>query len=329
MWAKFTWVVLLLCGTLLAAEGPGVSSYWYKGNQVDVQTVDGITIQAALMTVGHVNRIDIRVFNHSNAPVTVQPESIALTTTGVEDVDLPSLSEKELQKSASRALLADSMLMGFISTAAQRTSATTTTIPLDYEGAKAARVQPSRSEAEAARRHKLEQLLLQRINLYPNETTTGSIFYKGGGKFDGALITIGMGTRLFNLPFGVNTPATAFVASNAPVASQPAGASPPEGEGMTATIPEIERGGNPLYYALGIEGEPSRIEGFLITAVTSYSRAAKAGLRAIDDTIIAVNGVPVRTADEINRLIAGGETSKVTLTVMHQYWQEEKIIELH
>ena len=330
MWAKFTWAVLLLCGTLLAAEGPGVSSYWYKGNQVDVQTLDGVTIQAALMTVGHLNRVDIRVFNHSNVPITVQPESIALTTTGVEDIDLPALSEKEIQKSVSRTLLTDNMLLGFISSAAQRTSATTSTIPPDYEGAKAARVQPSRAEVEAARRQKIEQLTLQRINLYPNETTMGSIFYKGGGKFDGALITIGMGTRLFNLPFGVNTPATAFVASNAPVAAQPAGASPPEGDATTAgTIPEIERGGNPLYYALGIEGEPSRTEGFLITAVTSYSRAAKVGLRAIDDTIIAVNGVPVRTAEEINRLIAGGDTSKVTLTVMHQYWQEEKIIELH
>ena len=60
MWAKFTWAVLLLCGTLLAAEGPGVSSYWYKGNQVDVQTLDGVTIQAALMSVGHLNRVDIR-----------------------------------------------------------------------------------------------------------------------------------------------------------------------------------------------------------------------------------------------------------------------------
>ncbi len=145
MWAKFTWAVLLLCGTLLAAEGPGVSSYWYKGNQVDVQTLDGVTIQAALMSVGHLNRVDIRVFNHSNVPITVQPESIALTTTGVEDIDLPVLSEKEIQKSVSRALLTDNMLLGFISSAAQRNSATASTIPPVYEGAKAARFKPSRS----------------------------------------------------------------------------------------------------------------------------------------------------------------------------------------
>ncbi len=328
MLSKIAWAVLLVCGTSIAVEGPGVNSYWYKGYQVDVQTLDGVTIQAALMTVGRYNRVDVRVFNHSNVPVTIQPESIALTTTGIEDIDLPTLEEKEVQKSISNPLLGANLLMGFISTAAQKTSATTTTLPPDYVGAKAARIQPTRAEAEAARRHRIEQLLLQRITLLPSETTTGSLFFKGGGKFDGALVTIGLGTRLYNLPFGVDTPATAFVASNAPAPAGPAGASPPEGDASPAVL-EIERGGNPLYYALGIEGEPNHAEGFLITAITSYSRAAKAGLRAIDDTIIAVNGVPVRTADEINRLIASGDSSKVTLTVMHQYWQEEKIIELH
>lgn len=326
MLSKIVWAVLLLSGTSIAVEGPGLNTYWYKGNQVDVQTLDGVTIQAAMMSVGHYNRVDIRVFNRGAAPVTIQPESIALTTTGVADIDLAALSEKEIEKSVSKQLLSSNLLMGFVAAAAQKTSAATAPLPPDYDGAKAARVRPSRAEAEAIRRRQISDLLLQRNTLLQGQSVTGSIFFKGGGKFDGALVTIGLGTRLYNLPFGVGTPATAFVAANSN-AAPPAGASPPDDAG-TVVVPE-ERGGNPLYYQLGIEGEPSHVEGFLITAIMSYSRAAKAGLRAIDDTIIAVNGVPVKTAEEINRLIAGSDSPKVTLTVMHQYWQEEKIIELH
>ncbi len=327
---KIAWAVLFLTTAGIAVESPGISTYWYKGNQVDVQTLDGVTVQASVMNLGKYNRVDIRVLNKATGPVTVQPESVALTITGDEhDVDLAQLSERDVDRSVSRDLLVGNLLNGFVASASAQIT-TAGVMALDYPDAKAARFHPSRAEAAAARREQISELLLQRVTVLPNQAAIGSVFFRGPSKLDGALVTIGLGTRLYNLPFGIGSPASS-VASLALNSAAPAaaGASAPEGDVAQAVTPEIEQDGNPLYYVLGIAGQASHVEGFEITAITPYSPAARAGLRAQDDTILAINGVRVRSAEQINRLLASGEPSKVTVTVMHQYWQEEKVIALH
>lgn len=175
---KIAWAVLFLTTAGIAVESPGISTYWYKGNQVDVQTLDGVTVQASVMNLGKYNRVDIRVLNKATGPVTVQPESVALTITGDEhDVDLAQLSERDVDRSVSRDLLVGNLLNGFVASASAQIT-TAGVMALDYPDAKAARFHPSRAEAAAARREQISELLLQRVTVLPNQAAIGSVFFR-------------------------------------------------------------------------------------------------------------------------------------------------------
>jgi hypothetical protein len=320
MITKLIWVLLLLSAASVAVEPGGARTYWYKGNQIDVLTLDGGTVQGSLLTSGRYNRVDLRVFNRGTRTVRIQPESVALTAVADKDIEMETLSEREVQKSVSEQLLVGSVLNGFVPSASQSAANKVSWMPDAASRWEPYRVPPSPAEAAAARRRQINELLLRDTTVLPNESLTGSVFFKGAGKFEGALVTIGLGSRLFKLAFGEGAPPVAMAAL--------------EANSIAATLPQsdlapVEANPNPLFYELGIEVKPSRFEGLEITGITAYSPAAKAGLRATDDTILSVNGVPVKTVDDINRVLSGQQLSKVTMTVMHQYWQEEKVITLH
>jgi S1-C subfamily serine protease len=86
--------------------------------------------------------------------------------------------------------------------------------------------------------------------------------------------------------------------------------------------------GDEALQLLGVEGTPDKFEGFRLTAVRPYSVAAKAGLHATDDAIIAVNGKPVKTENDVNLALRGRSSSDVLITFMHQYWRQEKLVRL-
>ena len=77
---------------------------------------------------------------------------------------------------------------------------------------------------------------------------------------------------------------------------------------------------------LGIQGTTDVYEGFRVTAVKPYSPAAKAGIRAKDDSIIAVNGKPVTSESDLNLALRQRNSSKILITMMHQYWRVETTI---
>jgi hypothetical protein len=325
MIAKLTWALLLLSAASVAVEPGGAHTYWYKGNQIEVQTMDGVTVQASVLSAGRYNRVDVRVVNRGTRMVRIQPESIALTAVADKDIEMETLSEREIQKAVSEPLLVGSLLNGFVPSASDSATNRVNWMPDSASRWAPYRVPPSPAEAAGTRRRQINELLLRDTTVSPNESIAGSVFFKGVGKFDGALVTIGVGSRLFNLPFGDGAPPVAMAALE--VTDKNSNVTLPQTD--VAPSAEKEANPNPLFYELGIEVRPSRFEGLEITAITSYSPAAKAGLRASDDTILAVNGVPVKSADDINRVLSGHEFSKVTMTVMHQYWQEEKVVSLH
>lgn len=325
MFRKLTWALLLLSAACAAVEPGGVHTYWYKGNQVQVQTVDGVTVQASVLSSGRYSRVDLRVVNRGTKTLHVQPESIALTAVADKDMEMETLSEREIQKAVSEQLLVTNLLSGFVPSATESATSRVNWMPDGPARWTPYRVPPSSAESAANRRRQINELLLRDTTVAPNEAIAGSVFFKGSGKYDGTLVTIGLGSRLFNLPFGAGAPPVAMAALDA--TDKNSAATMPQADVAPENLKEANP--NPLFYQLGIEVKPSRFEGLEITGITSYSPAAKAGLRATDDTILAINGVPVKTAEDINQLLSGHEYSKVTITVMHQYWQEEKIVSLH
>jgi hypothetical protein len=340
---KLSLVILLVSAASAASETPALSTFSHNGYQVDVQTVGGITVQATLVDVGDADRVDVRVLNKTDKIVEIQPESISLSAISPKDADLKLLSDKELRKNASRQSLFSNLLIGFTSEFDTNPSlltspafATTAALrmPEDDGHTEASRLQRKPEMADKA--VGIDQLLLRHTIIFPNQSTIGSVFFKRTGKLGGAVVYVWLGRNIFSLPFGSATP-TSLVARVHPSIDEapttPALAivptvSTPSSSHFSRTAVQSPHPDDETFAVLGVRGTIDNNGEFRITDVTPYSVAAKAGLHPIDDWIIAVNGRPVRTVDDLNSVLSANRSTAISITVMHQYWREEKVITL-
>jgi hypothetical protein len=329
---------LFLSAASPAVQGQEVSTYWNKGTQVVAQTVGGVTVQAYILQ-GSYFEVLVRVINNTDRPVDVQPQLFSFTETSPKNVELKQMSERDLQKSVSRYRFWGSLLFSVASATATQTSTVTTTsggysatsvvrTPDYAEQARLAESQHALDESAHSVSKQINEAILRRTTLYPNDSLTGKVFYKRASKLQGAVLTASVGGRVFSLPFGDATPASVAMAvrqqpeanlgSATPV---PATAVQPQfGGGLGNAVPASAA---PLSLAsLGIAGNARSIYGFSVTAVAANSPAEHAKV-AVGDLIVAVNGTPVRNEDDILAMLPPLATT-IQVTITKPYWQSSQ-----